>query len=402
VIAFGGYRDEDEPVVYCERDGTWWAGRYVGAINFEGHQLTILPRFGIKVLRDWLFQVTKVALFEAPGRLREDEAFIVQLLAIVWARSFVEATRHGLPALRRDAHFHGQAIRGRIDVGRSLRSIAACDSTLASTRRERSLDNAVSSVIVAAYSVLNRWVGRCGELWLPSRARELLPQLLSVTGSRPIVPTEAELRRVRYTPITERFRALAELSRQIATRHGLASDYSPGGKCQGVLLDVAELWELYVLGVLRRVARGFDVKHGTSASDSDHLLRQRTGRAMGALKPDVLIMKRGRIIGIVDAKYKSLWPTAAAPNGPRREDLYQVTAYLTRYGRQNARPWGALIYPEDSTEFGVSPAEVGNPWRLENAADVFFLTLSHNVTEATNKLIHEFKEHISAGAMAAV
>jgi hypothetical protein len=35
-------------------------------------------------------------------------------------------------------------------------------------------------------------------------------------------------------------------------------------------------------------------------------------------------------------------------------------------------------------------------------ADVFFLTLSHNVTEATNKLIYEFKEHISAGAMAAV
>jgi hypothetical protein len=35
-------------------------------------------------------------------------------------------------------------------------------------------------------------------------------------------------------------------------------------------------------------------------------------------------------------------------------------------------------------------------------ADVFFLKLSHNVTEATNKLIYEFKEHISAGAMAAV
>ncbi len=92
---------DDEPIVYCAWDGTWWAGRYVGALSFEGHRLTIEPRFGLSTLRNWLFEATSVVLTESPGQLRQDESFIVQLLATVWAHGFVEAARHGLPALRR-------------------------------------------------------------------------------------------------------------------------------------------------------------------------------------------------------------------------------------------------------------------------------------------------------------
>ena len=47
VVPISGERDEDEPIVYCAWDGTWWVGRYVGSISFEGHSLTIEPRFGL-------------------------------------------------------------------------------------------------------------------------------------------------------------------------------------------------------------------------------------------------------------------------------------------------------------------------------------------------------------------
>jgi 5-methylcytosine-specific restriction enzyme subunit McrC len=100
VVSIGSDRDEDEPVVQCLPDGTWCAGRYVGSVSFEGSRLTIRPRFGLDALRSWLFHATNVALVQSPGELREDESFIVQLLAVVWALGFVEAARHGLPALR--------------------------------------------------------------------------------------------------------------------------------------------------------------------------------------------------------------------------------------------------------------------------------------------------------------
>lgn len=387
VVSVGGDRDDDDPVVYCERDGTWWAGRYVGTLRFAGSKLAIAPRLGIHTLRSWLFQVTNIAIVDAPGELRDDDAFIVQLLALVWARSFVDAARHGLPALRREVHSTGSVIRGRLDIAKSVRLLAAGSESVASVRSERSLDHAASRAIVAAYSVLRRWMGPGTEdHWLPARAQDLLPHLLAVTGARPQPPSKLDLQRVRYTPITAPFRAVAELSRQIANQRGLATDATDDGTCQGVLLDVAELWELYVLGVLRRAAPRCDVDHGTrDIVGGEYLLKSTVdGQTLARLRPDAIVRCRREVVGIVDAKYKRLTPTAAAPNGPQREDLYQLAAYLTRYSKGRGATWGALVYPEDAQV--RPPAETRSPWRLDANREVHLLTLPHDLDAAVAKL----------------
>jgi 5-methylcytosine-specific restriction enzyme subunit McrC len=149
---------------------------------------------------------------------------------------------------------------------------------------------------------------------------------------------------VRYTPITARFALVAELSRQIANRRGLASDSAPDGECQGILLDVAELWELYVLAVLRRAASGLVVRHGPrEIAAAGTLLRSEVdGATLGALRPDALLAYRDRIVEVLDAKYKQLHPTAFSPNGPQREDLYQLAADLARFGCDPHGAWGIL------------------------------------------------------------
>lgn len=388
VVSVGVERDDDEPIVYCAPDGTWWAGRYVGSLCFDGNRLTVRPRFGLAALRSWLFHATNVALVQSPGVLEENESVIVQLLAAVWARGFVEAARHGLPALRRDVHFSGSVLRGRLDVQGSVRLIASGRDAMASVRRERSLDHAASRAIVAAYAVLRRWVGASDDRWLPARARELLPHLIAVTGLRPRVPSRMDLERVRYTPITAGFAPVAELSRQIANRRGLASDSTPEGECQGVLLDVAELWELYVLAVLRRAASGLSVRHGTrELAAAGALLRSEVdGSILGALRPDALVADRRRTVGVLDAKYKQLHPTALAPNGPQREDLYQLAAYLARFSTDPQGAWGILAYPLDTNRDGIAPAESRSPWRLDDSSMVHFMALPHEMDGAVEKL----------------
>lgn len=387
VVAIGAERDDDEPIVSCAPDGTWWAGRYVGSVSFEGGRLTLRPRFGLAALRSWLFHATNVALVESPGVLQEDESFIVQLLAAVWARGFVEAARHCLPALRREVRFSGPVLRGRLDVQGSIQLIAAGGDAVVSVRRERSLDHAASRAIIAAYAVLRRWIGGSDDQWLPSRARELLPHLIAVTGLRPRVPTQAELERVRYTPITAGFAPIAELSRQIANRRGLAADAAPTGECQGVLLDVAELWELYVLAVLRRAADGLGVRHGTrELAASGFLLRSEIDGAMlGALRPDALVSENGRTVGVVDAKYKQLHPTAFSTMGPQREDLYQLAAYLARFGREPGT-LGLLAYPFDPARPELPLVESRSPWTLDDKTPVAFVTLPHDLEAAAAKL----------------
>lgn len=373
--------------MYCAWDGTWWAGRYVGTISLEGRTLVILPRFGLSTLRSWLSHATSVVLTESPGRLREDESFIAQLLAAFWAHGFIEAARHGLPALRRDVANKGMTIRGRLDVPSSVRLIASGRKQLISIRADRSLDHAATEAIVAAYSVLRRWLP--DEKWMPQRAKELIPHLLAVAGRRPRVPTKMELDRIRYTPITAGFAPVAELSRHIAIRRGLSADIEANSETRGVLLDVAELWELYFLSVLRTAVAPLKVKHGTREKDSSKkLLRSDvTGEGLGTLIPDAIVYYREEVSWIADAKYKSIYPSTHAPNGPQREDLYQMAAYLGRFGSGSALPVrGLLAYPEDPDRPGVAPAEHQSPWSLDGGRKVTFVALAHDVDAAKMKL----------------
>lgn len=389
VVPISGERDEDEPIVYCAWDGTWWAGRYVGSISFEGHSLTIEPRFGLATLRNWLFEATSVVLTDAPGQLREDESFIAQLLASVWAHGFIEAARHGLPALRREVATKGATVRGRLDVPASLRLIAAGGGQVVSIRSERTLDHAASDAIVAAYEVLRRWLGVPDEKWLPKRAKELLLHLMAVTGARPRVPTKAELDRIRYTPITAGFAPIAELSRQIANRRGLAADIDASGETKGVLLDVAELWEMYVLSILRKAAAPLTVTHGTrDKSATKKLLHSEvSGRGLGTLIPDAILLSGSVIRGVIDAKYKSLHPSASSPNGPQRDDLYQMAAYLGRFqAPAGVMTWGLLAYPFDPAKPDTPHAEQNSPWNLENGKRMAFAAIPHNPDYAVKKL----------------
>lgn len=386
IIPFSDERD-DEPIVYCAWDGTWWAGRYVGSLSFEGHRLTIEPRFGLSTLRNWLFEATSVVLTESPGQLQQDESFIVQLLATVWAHGFVEAARHGLPALRRDVATKGSTVRGWLDIRSSLRLLASGGGEVVSVRSERSLVHAASDAIVSAYGVLRRWLP--DERWLPQRAKELLPHLIAVTGIRPQVPTKAELDRIRYTPITAGFAPVAELSRQIANRRGLSADIEANGDTQGVLLDIAELWEMYVLSVLRKAVTPLTVKHGTRERWTSRKLLHSdvSGKEIGTLIPDAILFYHGEVRGIVDAKYKSIHPSANSPQGPQREDIYQMAAYLGRYvPNSSTSVLGLLAYPHDPATPSVAFAELHSPWSLSDGKKVLFVALPHEAVEAASRL----------------
>lgn len=394
-------RREDEPVVACDPDGTWRAGRYVGSIVFEGHRLDIRPRFGEETLRSWFAGAFNLAVTETRGQLAEDDWFVPWLLASVWSRFFVSAARHGLPALGADVRNSGLSVKGRLDVPGTVRLRAAGTPGAVSVRREKSLDNPISAAIVAAHVELSRWLGgrrQCA--WMPERVKDLLPHLIAAVGSRPRVPTMAEIGRVKLTPITGGFRPLAELSARIAGRQGLAGNTSDQGQCKGVLLDVAELWELYVLAALRRAWPGTEVTHGTRARDAQPLLRNARGVPLAMLKPDALVGRGGRTEAVVDAKYKRLWPSAWN-DAPQREDIYQLAAYLARYGNQQRPVIGALVYPLEHDHLTSPPAEADGPWRLDASSEVRFLAIPHEIEEAVRKLRESIPIHVGPVRVAA-
>lgn len=383
VLALGSARDADEPAVFCDWDGSWRTGRYIGSLSFQGRSLTILPRLGLATVRKWLARANNLLLLETPGELRQDESFIAELLARVWAHGLADAARHGLPALRADVVSRGHVVCGRLDIAASVATRSFAHRRVISVRRQRSLENPVARTIACAYAVLRRWMGAGTErTWLPTRCQELLPQLLAATGTNPELPSEAELSRVRYTPITQRYRRFVRLSWQLARQRGLFGDAMSGGKTTGVLLDVAEVWELYVVSVAREAALPRVVAHGTHEHRGrDYLLRSAVDSSVLAeLRPDAVVEEHRRPFAILDAKYKWL------ATGPQPADLYQLAAYLLRFGAQ-APIRGALLYPlESAAAPTLTDFELKSPWQLDAASAVSLLTLPHDAPAAVVKL----------------
>jgi 5-methylcytosine-specific restriction enzyme subunit McrC len=74
-------------------------------------------------------------------------------------------------------------------------------------------------------------------------------------------------------------------------------------------------------------------------------------------------------------------------NGPQREDLYQMAAYLGRFVPPDGRAtWGVLAYPQDPSRPSVPQAEQFSPWSLHGGRKVIFTTLPHVASDAVIKL----------------
>lgn len=368
----GGRRvdDEDDPALLRAPDGRWWAGRFIGELRFEERELRIEPRLGIDVVGAWLAHALNLSVIPRAATATTRGPLIAELVDRMWSAALADAARHGGPRLRRTQYLKEAHVRGRLDVPGTVRHRIARRPLVASTRVERDLDNPVSRVLILADRTLRSLVGERPP-WRPALTAEILGQVRGAVGSVPQLPTPEELRRVRYTLITRRFERVAQLSGEIARRRGTLTA-ATGSDAAGVLIDVAELWELFLVHCARKAFGPARVEHGTAARTGSHLLHSVAdpGQRLGRLKPDILIRDpHGRLEAVIDAKYKRLRSTRERPSGVDRGDLYQLSSYLSGHGVS----LGALAYPPGEGDNATADAE--GPWAMRSGQTASFVRL---------------------------
>lgn len=361
-----------EPILSRDIDG-WRANRYIGEIRHEGRTLEIRPRLGIETITGWISTILNVQVLPRTATHSNDTSSVVtQLLAALWRASVLTAGQHALPRTGVRSSSHGLSVQGRLDVAATARRRAAGHRDLVSSRVVRSYDNSPARAVVLADRYFDQRLA--GGRWRGARLDEQMALLRTATGARPKTPTLHEIRTARYSPITIKWRRAAELSWRILSEDPLgvtADDEST----HGVLIDVAELWELFVLHCVG-LASEQPVRHGTSEQASGHLARSTSDprRTLGRLYPDVLVGE-DPITALLDAKYKRLGGT----RGVDREDLYQLHAYSSTF----ETPIAALAYPE--TSLGLPLDEQNSPW-LTSSSMLSFLTLPTEKDRCVAKL----------------
>jgi 5-methylcytosine-specific restriction endonuclease McrBC regulatory subunit McrC len=161
-----------------------------------------------------------------------------------------------------------------------------------------------------------------------------------------------------------------ELSLSILGHRPRMASAGGDGKAFGTLLDMAEIWELYVAKVLQIGLPGLRVSHtGRSTEHFRWLLRSATDDdGFGSLRPDIVIADhQERCLAIADAKYKTNRINSGNRTGIVTDDLYQLIAYLSGFGNPASRLDGFLIYPADDDGQVARRLAPKNPWKVSAA-----------------------------------
>lgn len=369
-LNLGGNREPDiEPLASFDSSrGLWTAGRYVGEVHFKGRILRITPRFGMPTLQRWLSQIWGIKLLPTVGEQTTDRVWLWLLLAFLWSSRLTRSARHGLPCVRISIKSRSRFLKGRIRVRETGFEMNRGSGRLISDYRDRQIDPWISSVLVAAYDLLEHNLRGAGGLaeWLSLRGKELVAGMRASVSRQDLQRARIKDHVIRFTPMTELYKPVVELSKSIL-RHRPASGTDLGKKrVYGVLLDIAEVWEYYVFRLLQESFPQMEVLHtGRDREFNKHLLHSRASNwRLGKLYPDICIRRIGSSAFdyIVDAKYKAALNRGHYNDRPQREDIYQITSYLVALGKRDGSTVGVLAYPIATGEPAQSSWQSNSPW----------------------------------------
>jgi hypothetical protein len=185
------------------------------------------------------------------------------VIAHLWVGRLIAAAKHGLPYRRVDAIHKGRALRGKLLARETALACAVGDDRLVSLTRARIVDPIIGGILLGAFDWLLDALGGHGEraAWLPDRGKAIIDDLHAALGSRAgkeIVRTYSILR---YTPNTEGYRSAVDLPLSILSQRPRAPATGGEAKAHGILLDMAEIWELYVAKLLPIGLLGWQVVH---------------------------------------------------------------------------------------------------------------------------------------------
>lgn len=330
------------------------ARQVVGVLAAEGTSLEILPKVDpdspaedAPTVRRRLVHMLDVAFgldLDVGGSstiARQDET-LLEILIRLFADQLLGEVRRGLPRQYREQADDLVALRGRLDTVRQFTVHAVRPDRLACRFDALEADTPLMRVMKACVVALSRHA-RAFET--QRRLVELRHALADIPDIR---PAHLPWNKVRIDRTNRRWRSLFDLARLFLGRQWQATHHAAEGATGFALLfRMNDLFEAYVAARLRHVLapQGVDViaQGGLRYCLGDWQEDQDCTGDLFMTRPDILLRRGGKVIGLIDTKWKRL---ASDPldrkHGVGQADVYQLMAYARLYRCQRLM----LLYPE--------------------------------------------------------
>lgn len=327
------------------RDGNLAASNNVGIVTTShGTVVEILPKIDLaddaryertrqvflQMLRRWrgLGTSLRPSDIRALSRYPMLEVFVRQFLQRV-----IELARHGIAKRYVTVEESLPHLRGRIVFARHIRENTANQARLFVAHDELTVNHPANRLIRSA---LLRLVSRVRE----SDNRQMLQEaLIRLAHVPPTSDVRTDWRRHDLDRSMPHYHAVMQWVGLFLFNRGLAT-FSGAHPNLSLLFPMERVFEDYVTDCFRRYQQRYKV----TAQGPQHALAMIDDRPAFLMKPDVSLLRNGRVAFILDAKWKRIDTTRDYPNHQIDQgDLYQLHAY----GASHSCDAVALVYPRN-------------------------------------------------------
>ncbi|YBV96847.1 McrC family protein [Phyllobacteriaceae bacterium JZ32] len=260
---------------------------------------------------------------------------LLEILIRIFCNKLTEALRKGMPRRYITREDDLPTLRGQLDITRQFTRHAVNPARLACRFDLLSEDTPLNRIMKAAVLHLARLSRRAAN---QQRLRELAFVYADITD----VPVAAL--RWDQVVIDRTNRAWQELfaMAQLFLQHRYQTTTGGAGQGTAMLFEMNALFEEYVGRLIARALARTGLTVSLQGGRLFCLSAQDSGRAMFQTRPDILIRQGGRVIQVIDTKWKRISARIDDPKqGVSQADVYQMMAYAQLYDA----PRLMLLYP---------------------------------------------------------
>lgn len=321
------------------------ASHYIGRYSFKGVDIVINPRFGDNIFNYLISYATNLYIpLGNSGIAYNNTSNSYWLIATIWKAMLNKALTLGqIPKEYQLIEKNLKNYKGRLDISKHIRTNLCNASKFYCRYKKLSMDNTINRTIRCTY----KFFKDNGLSSMLSEFEEYDNRMMSLGVSDEI--DLSAIRNVQYTRMTSPYLPIMNLSQYILKNNKVASSIDGQKTGCSYFIDIADLWEMYLLKVLQRnLPKEYNV-YSPNYGHGDFLIEGN----MREIRPDIIIEKDGRTMMIIDAKYKEYHSLGRIDTRDtvNREDLYQMSTYLYHFGKANLPIIGLFTAPtNDSNE----------------------------------------------------
>lgn len=334
-------KSDDLLISYNYLDKKWYAGRYIGNVNFSFNKITysinIKPRFGNSILLQMFEELFNIQFSTGNTSFKatENAYYLKLLVSFIWLQKLAQANRHGLPKIKCMVNNESYKKRGRLLVNKSICSLYRSGKII-SERKEPVYDNVVIRILYQAYSILKKDY-QLGLLKIPVNALEAIQNIDMQYFANQYV-SQYEYQAIKYHPIYQNYKDIIDFSWQIIQTKTGYSNESDKSNISGFFLDMAEIWECYVRSIIKKRY----LSDGWQVIESEFPIYQCRFYSRKII-PDIVLKKNDNYC-VFDAKYKNMQYQRGLIDVDRG-DFFQIHTYITYLLTKGNVLLGGLIYP---------------------------------------------------------